>query len=279
MLEVLRLGQKTLSERDAAVQCAADLVRDLGLRPPIQVKALASAMGARIEPVAMEQPAMLVKVGSKHLIKVRAADSWKRQRFSACHEIAHLFMSNYEVTFTGCDPRESGNVAPLPFSNVGVERLCDEAASELLLPSTLLRADTGAALVPWDEIESLSDGYQASLTATAIKIAAVAVPRVRMLCLEFATKPSQPSAPPKFRVQWDTPDRDWPRAWPHKSLPEDHPILRALQGDCWSGICSLSALCTDRPDGRTWRVHAKHLEYGGADRILVHAAPARARTL
>lgn len=272
MIESVRRGQQTLSERDAAIACAASLIRELGLRPPISVAALASAMGARIVPVPMEQPAMLVTVGSEHRIKVRAADLPTRQRFSACHEIAHLFMPNYDVAAAGCDPQDGTSGVTLPFSHIDVERLCDEAGSELLLPTELLRTDTGAALVPWGEIDDLSDRYQASLTATAIKVAAVARPQVRMLCLELTTKPTQPFAPPKFRVQWDTPSQDWPRAWRSKSLPDRHPIVRAVEDGAWSGICSLADLCRDGPDDRAWRVHAKHLFYGGADRILVHAA-------
>jgi Zn-dependent peptidase ImmA (M78 family) len=101
----------------------------------------------------------------KHFICTNANDMHERQRFTVCHELAHIVLglpSQHESS-----PWWSYAKRPL------AEILCDVFAAELLLPHDLFKPEAERAVIGLAAIEDLAMRFQASLTATGSRYAAV----------------------------------------------------------------------------------------------------------
>ena len=100
----------------------------------------------------------------KRYICVNAADRDERQRFTICHEIAHVVLglpSDHET-----QPWWSAK-RPL------AERLCDAFAAELLLPERLFQPLAEHAAVSLASVDALASQFLASTTATGSRFATV----------------------------------------------------------------------------------------------------------
>jgi len=103
--------------------------------------------------------------GGKHYICVNANDRPERQRFTICHELAHIVLGL------------KSDHSALPWWSYAKrppeEIICDVFAAELILPYRLFKplADEGA--VEMDAIETLAGRFLASVTATGSRFAAV----------------------------------------------------------------------------------------------------------
>jgi hypothetical protein len=94
----------------------------------------------------------------RHRIVVNGNDHVVRQRFTVCHEIAHLALdlpTEHEVVTSGFARRSANELA------------CDVFAAELLLPIGLFRPLTVNRDPSFEVIESLANSFEASLSATA----------------------------------------------------------------------------------------------------------------
>lgn len=92
-----------------------------------------------------------------HYICVNANDRPERQRFTVCHEIAHIVLglqSDHES-----QPWWSTK-KPL------AERLCDTFAAELILPAKLFQPIAEEVPVSFASVDALSSQFLASVTAT-----------------------------------------------------------------------------------------------------------------
>jgi Zn-dependent peptidase ImmA (M78 family) len=98
----------------------------------------------------------------KYQICVNCAHKPRRQRFSACHEIAHVVL---EISSDHSNP--SWNYARRPPGEVA----CDVFAAELLLPYKLFKPRVDAADMGFDSISTLADEFDASLISTGSRFA------------------------------------------------------------------------------------------------------------
>lgn len=94
-------------------------------------------------------------------ICVNVNDSKVRQRFTICHEIAHIVL--------GLKSDHATN----PWSNARplAERLCDLFAAQLLLPDRLFVPEAEDMLLGLSSIDALADRFQASVIATGSRFA------------------------------------------------------------------------------------------------------------
>jgi hypothetical protein len=105
-----------------------------------------------------------VAVAGRQCIVINANDRPERQRFTACHEVAHILLGlPTEHERGGSDfARRSPN-----------ETLCDVFAAELLLPSHLFQPLVEDVDIGFAAVEKLSGEFVASLAATGSRFATV----------------------------------------------------------------------------------------------------------
>jgi Zn-dependent peptidase ImmA (M78 family) len=135
---------------------------------PVPVESYAEEVGAVVRPQAdlgADEAGYCFQSGGKHFICTNANDSADRQRFTACHEIAHIVLrlpSQHSAT-----PWWSYEKRPL------AEILCDVFAAELLLPYDLFQPQTEKSPIGFATIDDLAQRFQSSVTATGSRYAAV----------------------------------------------------------------------------------------------------------
>ena len=105
-----------------------------------------------------------LRVGKRALIHVNGKDRPERQRFTECHEVAHLSL--------GLDSQHdfgsSWSYARRPANEIA----CDVFAAELLLPYRLFRAHAAQRPATIETVEILRNEFAASREATASRLAA-----------------------------------------------------------------------------------------------------------
>jgi len=105
------------------------------------------------------------KPNGEYCICVNGKDSPERQRFTICHEVAHIV--------TGL-PSDHGGPAWSYAKRPPNEILCDVFASELLLPYKLFKPKVAEADVALAAIDRLAGEFEASVLATGSRFAAFA---------------------------------------------------------------------------------------------------------
>jgi hypothetical protein len=201
---------------------AADIVNELALEPPIDPSLIASYQGiSRIERAELPCAACLLQVDGRFVIKVRASDGDRRRRFSAFHEVGHTFMPGYWLqTQFRCNPSIKNSTV--------TEVLCDQAASEFLLPSSFFDADARVSTFSMTAVAALRDRYVASEEATARRLVEFWPEDAALIRLEFCTHPSRGSdEEPTWRVRYFHPGSGhWPFVPQWKALPGDFPVFQ-----------------------------------------------------
>ncbi|MCW3047293.1 MAG: hypothetical protein JWO74_1577 [Solirubrobacterales bacterium] len=96
---------------------------------PVALRPLLERLGARREDLALPTPGRLEIDSEGWRICVRAGTPWRRARFTIAHEIGHILL--YE-TLAGRPAQVRALQAPEHWA--AVERLCNQAAAELLMP-------------------------------------------------------------------------------------------------------------------------------------------------
>jgi len=145
---------------------AREFVRKCGpLALPVSVHVYAAQIGGVIKPKPLEdhEDAWSFRdTKGKFRICVNCAHNPRRQRFSACHEVAHVVLeipSDHTAPSWSYAKRPQGEIA------------CDVFAAELLLPHKLFKPRVDAADVNLDAIGDLAEEFDASLVATASRFA------------------------------------------------------------------------------------------------------------
>lgn len=116
-----------------------------------------------------DQAGHTVAVAGKQCIIINGNDRAERQRFTACHEIAHIVLElatehgEREGPFPGRSPNEI---------------LCDVFAAELLLPSHLARPIVEGSDLELDAVEKLARTFGASLRLRARALPRCVIVRV-----------------------------------------------------------------------------------------------------
>jgi len=128
----------------------------------------AREVGAVVRPqndLGLDEAGYSFQSSGKHFICTNASDSPERQRFTVCHEIAHIVLKL--PSEHGMSPWWSYAKRPL------AEVLCDVFAAELLLPYDLFQPQAEKASISLVAIDDLAERFQASVTATGSRYAAV----------------------------------------------------------------------------------------------------------
>jgi Zn-dependent peptidase ImmA (M78 family) len=195
MLSEFELVQLASPDKTDAV-LVTDLVRntldDLDLSPPVNHDIVASYRGVvRIDYADLPWSGHIAATDAGLVIGVRASDPSRRQRFTIFHEVLHTYMRGFRLQPQyRCDPGAEPVEIPC---DAALERLCDQGAAELLLPSAELLDDLAGKVVNLDLVDALAEEYEASRAATASRICAVNPTKTAFLILEVATKPRDPS--------------------------------------------------------------------------------------
>jgi len=162
---------KKLSDIDlnliAAERLALQTIEEFGVCLPehIRVRDIAFAKNA----VVIERPlknaaASIVKAGSNATIRISPTDSDERKRFSIAHELGHLLMGHVTSIKKICSDDDMRN-----WYQKDKESQANFFASELLLPSPMMKKRCDVEKVNFDPIKLIAKEFRTSLTATAIK--------------------------------------------------------------------------------------------------------------
>jgi hypothetical protein len=109
-----------------------------------------------------------MQMGSRRIICINGNHSLERQRFTALHEVAHLYLEM---------PSKHGDVLSVDSifrysSKPREEILCDIFAAECLFPRHLFQRDLQKHTPSMQAIQTLAEEYEASLAATGSRFAA-----------------------------------------------------------------------------------------------------------
>jgi Zn-dependent peptidase ImmA (M78 family) len=135
---------------------------------PVSLELYVEEVGAVIRPDAdlgPDEAGYCFQSNGKHFICTNTNDRLERQRFTICHELAHIVLGL--PSQHGSFPWWSYAKRPL------AEILCDVFAAELLLPHDLFKPEAEKAEIGLATIEALAARFQASMTATGSRYAAV----------------------------------------------------------------------------------------------------------
>jgi Zn-dependent peptidase ImmA (M78 family) len=154
----------------------------------------------------------------KYRICVNCAHNARRQRFSVCHEVAHVVL---EISSDHSNP--SWSYARRPPGEVA----CDVFAAELLLPYKLFKPRVDAADMGLDSISALADEFDASLISTGSRFATFS----RELCAFVLSEGGNVRYSARSTQLRDA--KGWIR--PGSSLPADSYSARLRAGGARSG--------------------------------------------
>lgn len=180
----------------------AALLDELGIREPedIEIEAIAQHCGATI----LYQPlqgceARIVGVGDRAIITVNAGAARGRQRFSGAHELGHWMCDRGRIAFACTE-----QVLAQEWAEDNPERRANQYAADLLLPEAMFRARARNREITFATVRELAETFQASLTATAIRL------------VDFGSFPAMVACNDQGRRRWfrrgpDVPGVLWPR--------------------------------------------------------------------
>ena len=148
---------------------AEKLLQSLGITDPrdIDLEAIAYYRGAVVRYRPLDGcEARIVGYGDRAVITVDNRKLPTRRRFSAAHELGHWHYHRGRSLV--CRPDDIGN----PRRNaLDPERVADGYAADLLMPRYLFVPRTNAlGAATFEAVETLSDEFGTSLTATAIRL-------------------------------------------------------------------------------------------------------------
>lgn len=152
----VRGGATPEAAMDAAVTALLREHTDGG--PPVALRPVWRSFGARVAEAAGAGPDGRLEVAhGNYRIVVREDQYWRRRRFTVAHEIGHMVL--FEAVRG--DP-EAVRALTEDAHWAAVERLCDRAASRLLLPDASFLPDATRAPFGDDALRWLYDRYLVS---------------------------------------------------------------------------------------------------------------------
>jgi Zn-dependent peptidase ImmA (M78 family) len=198
---------------------------------PVPVELYAREVGAVIRPqtdMGPDEAGSCFEIKGKRFICTNANDRLERQRFSVCHEVAHLSLglpSQHQSL-----PWWSYAKRPL------AEILCDVFAAELLLPYDLFHPEAEKASIGLSSIDNLADRFAASVTATGSRFAYVVSAPVAFVLSEKGTvRYASRSKPLRDASAWIPTRLDVPDGSLSKSLRAGTSVdsKDAVDADLW----------------------------------------------
>ena len=149
---------------------AEKLLWQYGVRDPshIDLEAIANYRGAEVVYRRLcGCAARLVAAGDQAIISVDAGSSPGRQRFSLAHELAHWICDMDHGSFRCANE----DIGPQNAEAKNIEAYANGYASQLILPSFLVDRWLDGKRINLDTAKALGSEFEASLTASAIKVA------------------------------------------------------------------------------------------------------------
>lgn len=146
----------------------ARLLHDLGITEPedIDLDAIAFSCGALVVRDRLDGcEARLLGAGERAFITVNSASDTHRQRFSIGHELGHWMHDRGNASFR-CSKRDFVH----SWGEMSPEKRANQYAAELLLPRSMFRPRAERLPMTLETASALADLFQASLTATAIRL-------------------------------------------------------------------------------------------------------------
>lgn len=153
-----------------AILKARELARRVNpIAVPAAIEAYAGEFGAAIRPqrdLGPSEPGWSFESNGKHYICTNANDTLERQRFTVCHEIAHMALKlpseHTQSAWSGSYSKKSPD-----------EIVCDVFAAELLLPYHLFKPLANKSQIGFAAVEKLAGYFAASVMATVSRFATV----------------------------------------------------------------------------------------------------------
>ena len=133
---------------------------------PVPIEAYVEHVGAVLRldhDLGPDEPGYCFPKNGKHCICVNAKDREERQRFTACHELAHIVLElpsdHVELPWWSYAKRSPNEIS------------CDVFAAELLLPYKLFKPLVEKADMSLAAVDDLAGRFVASITATGSRFA------------------------------------------------------------------------------------------------------------
>ena len=174
----LNLEQSTSLIVERARKLVSQLVEQRGHgKPPFLSEEYAPLVGIkRIEKADLgEVSATLIKLRDGDVIRVNRNHNSARQNFSCAHEIGHALLTelNLEPCIDDVEFRSFNPQAHAIARAKARERLCDAAATELLMPEAVFKKYLSSFGISINSLEWLANMFRVSISSTAIRIAEV----------------------------------------------------------------------------------------------------------
>jgi len=173
----LNLEQATGLIVERAKQLVIRLIEDRGHdKPPFLPAEYAHLKDIQIVKADLDETsAVLLRFQDGYVIKVNQNHNLARQNFSCAHEIGHSLLRELKIELNteNIEYRTFNPQAPGRAIAKARERLCDAAATELLMPEFVFRKYLAGFGVSVHSIERLANIFKVSIRTTAIRIAEV----------------------------------------------------------------------------------------------------------
>jgi Zn-dependent peptidase ImmA (M78 family) len=193
----LNLEQATSLIVERAKQLVNQLIEQRGHdKPPFSPEEFARLLGFKIVKADLgETSAVLLRFHDGYIIKLNQKHNLARQNFSCAHEIGHNLLRELKIELNteNIEYRTFNPQAHALARAKARERLCEVAASELLMPEHIFRKYLLGFGVSIHAIERLADIFRVSIRAATLRIAEV-------------------STEPCIALLWDSPPRTKSRA-------------------------------------------------------------------
>jgi len=193
-------GTTETKVEEAIVAWAEELVEKCHPKiAPIDVEKLAMGVGIKeIHKENISADGILSPIQGGFILTLNRNQCLERQRFTCAHEIAHTFFVP-----SGCAqrPGESQKTVVKNLRERETERLCDIAATHILMPDEMFKREALECGLSIEAIPQLAHTFQTSLSATAIRLVEISpIPLITIFSKVF----DRPESCPKLRVRWST---------------------------------------------------------------------------
>ncbi len=199
----VNLEQATSLIIERARQLVNRLVEDRGHdKPPFLSEEFIRFQGIeRIEKADLgSTSAVLLRFQDGYVIKVNQKHSLARQNFSCAHEIGHILFNELKLEryLQTIEYRTFNPPRRAQLRGIARERLCDAAATELLMPELVFGKYLSGFGVSVHSIERLANIFGASRLTSVIRIAEVSTEP----CIALLWQPWPRSKPKGLRLVW-----------------------------------------------------------------------------
>jgi Zn-dependent peptidase ImmA (M78 family) len=198
-IEVLRDYDHGRAPDEAVRRWAHRQLRRTGQQhPPFDVLKVAASMGAAVYHVPLESNGRVLIKGDQAIVFLNTHAQPEEQRFTLCHELAHVFFRRAAESVLADRPDRLRAVNEWGNSE-HQERLCDIGAAELLTPLAHFRAacrETNARGIILGE--HLAERFQCSLTVALRRLVKLGC---RVIVTEWSLR-ERPGSTVKLRTDW-----------------------------------------------------------------------------